>query len=200
MDMQKINLVLGSGISLRGDEIDTDRIIPARFLKCISFSGIEKNVFCDDRQQLKDEGSVHSFDQEYFQQANILVANKNFGCGSSREHAPQALLRWGIEIVLAEGFSEIFLANSVAIGMPCIVLKQKEIEHIQGIVEQNPSSSMSVDLEKKELKIAEKLFSFNLDNSVQKSFLGGTWDSTSTLLKNKEFINKIAEEIPYIQW
>ena len=198
--MQKINIISGKGISLRGDEIDTDRIIPARFLKCVSFSGIEKNVFCDDRQQLKSKGKLHPFDQTFFQGANILITNKNFGCGSSREHAPQALLRWGIEIILAEGFSEIFLANSIAIGMPCIVLGQKEIQQIQNMVEKQPELDLKICLAQKQLRFSEKSFGFKLDDSVQKSFLEGTWDRTTTLLNNKNDINKIAKKIPYTTW
>ena len=200
MEIQKINIVTGTGISLQGDEIDTDRIIPARFLKNISFSGIEKNIFCDERQQLEGEGKLHPFDQKHFQEANILITNKNFGCGSSREHAPQALHRWGIKVILAEGFSEIFLANCIAIGMPCIILMQEEIKQIQEIVEEEPSIHLSISLAEKKLKVAEQVFQFQFDESIQKFFLEGTWDSTTTLLENKKNIYKIVKKIPYMEW
>ena len=130
--------ISGCGIPLLGNDIDTDRIIPARFLRCVTFDGLGKNVFADDRSQ---SNGAHPFEQPQYQAAKILVVNGNFGCGSSREHAPQAILRWGIRAIVGESFAEIFLGNCVAIGMPCLSAESDTVAHLQTLITSAPKQS-----------------------------------------------------------
>jgi len=134
--MSQVKQVSGTGIPLRGNDIDTDRIIPARFLKCVTFDGLGEQVFADDRSALEGD---HAFDQPHYQGASILVVNRNFGCGSSREHAPQAIARWGIQALVGESFAEIFFGNCVAIGVPCLTATPEIINQLQTALEQDPS-------------------------------------------------------------
>lgn len=142
--MSQVRTVSGRGISLMGNDIDTDRIIPARFLRCVTFDGLGAEVFADDRTQANGQ---HPFDQPQFQGAEILVVNANFGCGSSREHAPQAIAKWGIRAIVGESFAEIFFGNCVAMGIPCVTADAAIVKQLQEILTANPHTSVSVDLE-----------------------------------------------------
>src|SRR5688572_22313151 len=146
MESRFIDTISGRAIPLRGHDIDTDRIIPARFLKCVSFEGLETHAFEDDRKQLQERGLVHAFSNPRYQGATILVVNGNFGCGSSREHAPQALQRWGIRAVVGESFSEIFFGNSVALGMPCLTVSAQDAEALQAAVEADPTVELTLSV------------------------------------------------------
>ena len=138
MDSRFIDTISGRAVPLRGHDIDTDRIIPARFLKSVSFDGLETHAFEDDRKQLEERGQVHAFWDPRYSGAKILIVNGNFGCGSSREHAPQAIQRWGIRAIVGESFSEIFFGNSVALGMPCLTVSAQDAEALLSAVEGNP--------------------------------------------------------------
>ena len=192
----KLSKILGKPIALIGDDIDTDRIIPARFLKCVSFENLGESVFKDDRENLKGK---HPFDLKSNQGSSILIVNSNFGCGSSREHAPQALLRWGIRAIIGESFADIFYSNCVAIGIPCFTLSKKSIKKIQTNINQN-NSIFEIDIQKSVL-ISES-FSLNLEirNSSRKMFLTGEWDATSTLLENKNLIEEKIRTLPYTRF
>ena len=192
----KISKIVGNPIVLIGDDIDTDRIIPARFLKCISFENLGESVFKDDRENLNGK---HPFDLKSNVGSSILVVNSNFGCGSSREHAPQALLRWGIRAIIGESFAEIFYSNCIAIGIPCFTLPKKLIKKIQENSKQN-NSLVEIDINKSILKT--KSFSVNLEikDYSRKMFLSGEWDATSTLLENLELIEKKMGNLPYIKF
>ena len=192
----KISKIIGKPIVLIGDDIDTDRIIPARFLKCVSFEDLGQSVFKDDRENLKGK---HPFDLKSNKGSSILIVNSNFGCGSSREHAPQALQRWGIRTIIGESFAEIFYSNCVAIGMPCFTLPKKLIKKIQKESNQN-DSQIEIDINKSILKT--KSFSLNLEikDSSKKMFLSGVWDATSTLLENDDLIEKKIGNLPYIKF
>ena len=170
----KISQILGKPIVLTGDDIDTDRIIPARFLKCVSFENLGESVFKDDRENLRGK---HPFDLKSNIGSSILIVNSNFGCGSSREHAPQALLRWGIRAIIGESFAEIFYSNCVAIGIPCFTLTKELIKKIQKNSNQN-NSLIEIDINKSIL--ITKSFSVNLEikDSSRKMFLSGEWDAT----------------------
>ena len=192
----KISKIVGNPIVLIGDDIDTDRIIPARFLKCISFENLGESVFKDDRENLNGK---HPFDLKSNVGSSILVVNSNFGCGSSREHAPQALLRWGIRAIIGESFAEIFYSNCIAIGIPCFTLPKELIKKIQEDSNQN-NSLIKIDINKSIL--ITKSFSVNLEiiDSSRKMFLSGEWDATSTLLQNMELIEKKIGNLPYIKF
>ena len=192
----KISQILGKPIVLTGDDIDTDRIIPARFLKCVSFENLGESVFKDDRENLKGQ---HPFDLKSNIGSSILIVNSNFGCGSSGEHAPQALLRWGIRSIIGESFAEIFYSNCVAIGIPCFTLSKELIKKIQKDSNQN-NSLIEIDINKSIM--TTKSFSLNLEikDSSKKMFLSGNWDATSTLLENVGHIEKKINNLPYIRF
>ena len=194
--MGKISQISGKCISLIGNDIDTDRIIPARFLKCVSFDSLGKSVFEDDRKTLK--GS-HPFDLKENQDSSILIVNSNFGCGSSREHAPQALIRWGIRAIIGESFAEIFYGNCIAIGIPCFTLPKKSIQDIQ---KYNVSKSLFLEIDLKNSSAKSEDFNFNLEiqESSKKMFLSGEWDATATLLENASLVERKFKELPYIKF
>ena len=192
----KITQINGKCISLIGNDIDTDRIIPARFLKCVNFASLGESVFEDDRKTLKGR---HPFDQEENKNASILVVNSNFGCGSSREHAPQALIRWGIKAIIGESFADIFYSNCIAIGIPCFTLPKKSIEKIQNYRD-NQSLFLEIDLKKSSAKSKDLNFNIEIKESSRKMFLSGEWDATATLLANTSLVEKKFKELPYIQF
>ena len=192
----KISRIRGKCISLIGNDIDTDRIIPARFLKCVNFDSLGKSVFEDDRKTLK--GS-HPFDLKENQNSSILIVNSNFGCGSSREHAPQALIRWGIRAIIGESFAEIFYSNCIAIGIPCFTLPKKSIQNIQ---KYNISRNLFLEIDLKNSVAKSEDFNFNLEikESSKKMFLSGEWDATATLLENSSLVERKFKDLPYIKF
>ena len=192
----KILQISGKCISLIGNDIDTDRIIPARFLKCINFDALGKSVFEDDRKTLKGK---HPLDLEENKNASILIVNSNFGCGSSREHAPQALMRWGIKAIIGESFAEIFYSNCIAIGIPCFTLPKKSIEDIQKYIE-NKSLFLEIDLKNCLAKSKDLNFILEIKESSRKMFLSGEWDATATLLENETLVERKSKELPYIKF
>jgi len=192
----KISQIYGQCISLIGNDIDTDRIIPARFLKCVNFDLLGESVFEDDRKTLK--GS-HPFDLKENKNASILIVNSNFGCGSSREHAPQALMRWGIKAIIGESFAEIFYSNCIAIGIPCFTLPKKSIEDIQKYTE-NKSLFLEIDLKNCLAKSKDLNFILEIKESSRKMFLSGEWDATATLLENETLVERKSKELPYIKF
>ena len=192
----KITQINGKCISLIGNDIDTDRIIPARFLKCVNFDSLGESVFEDDRETLKGR---HPFDLEKNKNASILIVNSNFGCGSSREHAPQALMRWGIKAIIGESFAEIFYSNCIAIGIPCFTLPTKSIQDIQKYND-NKSLFLEIDLKKSLAKAEDLNFQLDIKESSKKMFLSGEWDATSTLLENENLIEKKNNDLPYLEF
>ena len=192
----KITQINGQCISLIGNDIDTDRIIPARFLKCVNFDSLGESVFEDDRATLKGQ---HPFDLKENKNATILLVNSNFGCGSSREHAPQALMRWGIKAIIGESFADIFYSNCIAIGIPCFTLPKKSIEEIQDYCD-NQFLFLEIDLKKSSAKSQDLNLNLEIRESSRKMFLSGEWDATSTLLDNKNLIENKFNQLPYIKF
>lgn len=191
-----ISKIVGKSIVLIGDDIDTDRIIPARFLKCVNFDNLGQSVFEDDRKNLKGK---HPFDLEWNKGSSILIVNSNFGCGSSREHAPQALLRWGIRAIIGESFAEIFYCNCIAIGIPCFTLPKKLVKNIQ---ENKNINNSLCEINIKESTFKSTFFNFDLEIKISSKnmFLSGEWDATSTLLANKKLIEKKINDLPYTKF
>ena len=192
----EISQINGKCLSLIGNDIDTDRIIPARFLKCINFDSLGQSVFEDDRKTLK--GS-HPFDLKENKNASILIVNSNFGCGSSREHAPQALMRWGIKALIGESFADIFYSNCIAIGIPCFTLPKKSIQNLQNMSD-NESLFLEIDLKKSLAKSKDLYLNLEIKESSKQMFLTGEWDATSTLLAKKELIENKLNDLPYIKF
>ena len=190
-----ISKINGQCIPLVGDDIDTDRIIPARFLKCVDFNSLGNAVFEDDRTDLQGE---HPFDLEIYKNSSILVVNSNFGCGSSREHAPQALMRWGIKAIIGESFAEIFYSNCIAIGIPCFTLEKDLIKDIQLKADKN-KFYCQIDINKSTFTSEKNKFNLEIKESSKKMFLSGEWDATSTLLNNIKLIETKIDELPYIK-
>ena len=195
--MSQIKAVSGRGIPLWGSDIDTDRIIPARFLRCVTFDGLGEQVFADDRQQTNGN---HSFDQPQYQGANILIVNGNFGCGSSREHAPQALAKWGIEAIIGESFAEIFFGNCVAIGIPCVTATPEQVKQLQEAVTANPNAEIKVDVEALKVSCGDLTVEVDMNAGSRQMFLSGQWDSCGQLTANVEQIRATAKQLPYLSW
>lgn len=195
-----IDIVKGSGIPLRGNDIDTDRIIPARFLKCVTFDGLGDHAFADDIAGLAAQGKVHPFRDPLYAKGSILVSNRNFGCGSSREHAPQALKRWGVRAIIAESYSEIFFGNCVAIGVPCYKVSHEVADKILSWIEAHPSEEIVTSTEKRTLTLGNETIDLELADGPRGQFLDGTWHARGVLLSNADKVSKLAEKLPYMQF
>lgn len=194
----QIARIEGTGVAVRGNDIDTDRIIPARFLKAITFDGIGEFAFQDVR--IDENGSVtdHPFNTRVYRDASILLVNKNFGCGSSREHAPQALLRWGIKAIIGESFAEIFAGNCTVLGVPAVSVSEAEIAELMSLVESCPDAMISLDLLAGTVATPDSQYRFQMPTAYLQSLAGGTWDSTALLLQNAQSVRKTAVDLPYI--
>ncbi|MEM8641750.1 MAG: 3-isopropylmalate dehydratase small subunit [Cyanobacteria bacterium P01_G01_bin.54] len=195
--MNAINTVAGRGIPLSGNDIDTDRIIPARFLRCVSFDGLGEQVFADDRTA---QAGQHPFDQPQYQGANILVVNGNFGCGSSREHAPQSLSKWGIQAIVGESFAEIFFGNCVALGIPCVTAEPTQVTRLQGAIAADPTSTLTVDLASLQVTWPHTQMSVQMGDGPRLMFTSGQWDSCGQLVANAPQVRQTATQLPYLAW
>lgn len=194
----KITGADGRGIVVRGDEIDTDRIIPARFLKTITFEGLEHHLFEDDRKQLKERGQTHAVDRPEFQGATIMFVGSNFGCGSSREHAPQAIARWGIKAIVGVSFAEIFAGNSTMIGLPLATAAPADVERLMAVVEANPSVRCRVDLASKTATAGDVTVPLTIPDSMRTALMSGDWDATSLLVDRYDQVERVAASLPYV--
>ncbi len=192
--MSKIQQVTGTGIPLLLDDIDTDRIIPARFLRCVTFDGLGEHAFEDDRKQ----NANHPFDQPQYQNASVLVAGRNFGCGSSREHAPQSLIRWGIKAIIAQSFAEIFFGNCTALGVPAVCASQKDLEKLDQLVKADPHREITVDLATNTVRSGDFSCPITILESARESLLSGQWDFLNLLLENKPAIQETGSKLPYL--
>jgi len=195
MKNKKIEKVSGTAVPVQGNDIDTDRIIPARHLRSITFEGLGEYAFEDDRKQAKGE---HPFDDPQYSGASILLVNRNFGSGSSREHAPQSLMRWGINAIIGESFGEIFFGNSSTLGIPCLIIKEQEAQFLQESVKSDSSQSINIDLSKQLITLGQHTIGFQLIESVRQSFLSGEWDALGQLLESSQDTQKVYERLPYI--
>jgi len=198
MDSRFIDKVSGRGIPLRGHDIDTDRIIPARYLKSVTFEGLETHAFEDDRKQLAERGQLHAFSNPRYAGAKVLIVNGNFGCGSSREHAPQALQRWGIRAVVGESFSEIFFGNSVALGMPCLTVSAGDAEALLSAVESNSQAEVTVSVADQSVSVNGTKYQAVIPAGAREAFTAGTWDATGLLLDDFDRVREVAKSLPYI--
>lgn len=196
--VSKITGVSGRAIGVRGDDIDTDRIIPARFLKTITFDGLGDHVFEDDRREATGRGLVHPFDNPKHAGARILLAQSNFGCGSSREHAPQAIARWGIGAVIAVSYAEIFFGNSLMIGLPCATATPEQIEQLIELSEKSPETEFVLDLKTSSLKSGSMTIPVVFPEAVRTALMSGGWDATGQLVEKYEDVERVAASLPYV--
>ncbi len=195
--MSQVKLVAGRGIPLLGNDIDTDRIIPARFLRCVTFDGLGQHAFADDRAQLKGQ---HPFDLPQYQGAEVLVVNGNFGCGSSREHAPRAISKWGIKAIIGESFAEIFLGNCLAMGVPCVMATANGVKTLQDAIAADPQVTVTVDLETCQVVCDDFSTPITMNESTRSMLVSGTWDACGQLVAQADRVRAIAAQLPYIQW
>ena len=186
--------ISGRGIPVTGNDIDTDRIIPARFLKAVTFEGMGEHAFEDAKKQNPE----HPFAQAVYQGAPVLVVGQNFGCGSSREHAPQALMRWGIQAIVGGSFGEIFFGNCVMLGIPCLVATQADLEWLQSAIARAPQEAVVVDVEKQEVRCGDRVIKATMPDGPRNQLVGGTWDSTAVLLEAGAGIEATARKLPYV--
>ena len=197
-DIPEVTEVSGTGIPVRGNDIDTDQIIPARFMKVVTFDGLGEFAFFDQRFDDEDNEKDHPFNEPQFQDANVLVVNSNFGCGSSREHAPQALMRWGIDAIVGESFAEIFAGNCLALGIPTVTADQETVEAIQDWVDANPDDELDVDVAAETVTYGDTTVDVTVDDAQRKALVEGIWDTTALMKSNTEAIRKTAESLPYV--
>ena len=202
--MSKVTQVTGRAVPVYGDDIDTDRIIPARYLKEITFTKMGDYPFFDERFKADGTQKQHPFNEARFQGAKVLLGNVNFGCGSSREHAPQALMRWGnpahpgIKAVVAESFAEIFAGNCVMLGIPAVTAAKADLAALQALAEKDPQAEFAVDLEAMEVRAGGLAVKVGLPDSRRKALMEGTWDSTGVLQSNAAKVSAIAAKLPYL--
>jgi 3-isopropylmalate/(R)-2-methylmalate dehydratase small subunit len=199
MALEQISQVTGRGVYVPGDDIDTDRIIPARYLKCVTFDGLGEFAFYDERKHLDGSEKAHPLNDTRFLGARILLTGSNFGCGSSREHAPQALYRFGFRAILAESFAEIFFGNSTTLGMPCVVMRREDIRALAGLVEEDPALLITVDLLENKITAADMDFKGALPDHAREALVRGKWDAIAELLENIPDIQRVASTLPYFK-
>ena len=193
-----VHSISGRCVVLRGDDIDTDQIMPSRFLRTVSFQGLGANVFADVRLEAKTGGKLHSFDDPQFSGSTLLVVNRNFGCGSSREHAPQGLYRWGIRAIIGESFGEIFAGNCVSLGIPCVTASQTTVSEIQSLIESGPSLEALLSLESLTLLIRDHPYHIVLNEGRRLLFVEGGWDPLTVLLSAEDLIEARMHKLGYL--
>ena len=198
VEIPSVEHVSGSGIPVRGNDIDTDQIIPARFMKVVTFDGLGEFAFFDLRFDDEDEEKDHPFNEPQYQDANVLVVNSNFGCGSSREHAPQALMRWGIDAVVGESFAEIFAGNCLALGIPTVTADQATIETLQDWVAEHPDEDIDVDVAAETVTYGDTTVDVEVDDAQRKALVEGIWDTTALMKANENAIAETAASLPYV--
>ncbi|MEM4781017.1 MAG: 3-isopropylmalate dehydratase small subunit [Halalkalicoccus sp.] len=196
-----VDRVSGTGIPVRGNDIDTDQIIPARFMKVVTFDGLGEFAFFDQRFTGEDEEKDHPFNENRYRGANVLVVNANFGCGSSREHAPQALQRWGIDAIVGESFAEIFAGNCLALGIPTVTASTEEIGALQAYVGENPEEPITVDVERELVTYGsdqERAIDAEVADAQHKALVEGVWDTTALMKANATAVRETADSLPYM--
>lgn len=197
-EVVKITHVSGTAVPIRGNDIDTDRIIPARYLKEVTFGRMGEYPFFDERFDASGKKKDHPFNDPEYKGASILFVNKNFGCGSSREHAPQALNRFGVRAIVGESFAAIFAGNCTMMGLPTVTVGAKDIARLMTSVEENPRTEYTVDLETKSISYGNEKFTIDLPDSYRTALTQGFWDSTALLRANLEQVRKTAAKLPYM--
>lgn len=198
MALPPISQIAGTGVYVPGDDVDTDRIIPARYMKCVTFDGLGEFLFRDERFDADGNPKPHPLNDPKHQGATILLGGRNFGCGSSREHAPQALYRHGIRAVLAESFAEIFFGNSITLGMPCLVMDGRDIRSLAALIDEAPSAEINIDIAGGKVHMADVSFPATLPDHAREALVNGRWDAIADLLEGLEEVRGTASKLPYM--
>lgn len=198
MALAKITQVAGRGVFVPGNDIDTDRIIPARFMKCVSFDGLGEFVFFDVRKNEDGSPKQHPLNEPRFQGATILLSGANFGCGSSREHAPQAIQKYGFRAIIAENFAEIFFGNSTTLGIPCVNASREDIAKIAAAIEANPQLEIVVDVDAQEVRFGNQKIKTTQRESARDALVNGRWDAIGELLDGAPQVQALTKKLPYL--
>lgn len=198
MALEKITEVKGKGVYVPGDEIDTDRIIPARFMKCVTFDGLGDYLFYDVRKNEDGSDKKHPLNDERFKDASILISGVNFGCGSSREHAPQAIYRYGFRGIIAQSYAEIFFGNCTTLGIPCFIATKDDIKEITNAIEADPSIEITLDVVNERIHFGEQSVTAVIRDSAQMALVAGTWDMIGELRETADEVSKLVSKLPYI--
>jgi 3-isopropylmalate/(R)-2-methylmalate dehydratase small subunit len=214
VEIPEVQSVEGTGVPVRGNDVDTDQIIPARFMKVVTFDGLGQFAFFDQRFDsatpdesrdgdgeavvAADEPREHPMNEPRFQEASVMVVNANFGCGSSREHAPQALMRWGVDALVGESFAEIFAGNCLALGIPTVTAAQDDVEAIQDWVEDNPDGRIEVDVADERVTYGERTVEATVDEAQRRALVDGVWDTTALMRSNADAVRETARSLPYV--
>jgi 3-isopropylmalate/(R)-2-methylmalate dehydratase small subunit len=198
MSLEKITSVTGRGVFVPGNDIDTDRIIPARFMKCVTFDGLGEFVFFDVRHDPSGKPTGHPIDKPEHKGAQILLTGANFGCGSSREHAPQAIHKAGLRAIIAENFAEIFFGNSTTLGIPCVNATRVDIAKIAAAIAKNPALEISVDIAALEVRFGAEKIKVTQRESARDALINGRWDAIGELLDGKAAVASRAATLPYL--
>ena len=199
VEIPSVEEVSGTGVAIRGNDIDTDQIIPARFMKVVTFDGLGQFAFFDQRFTDDDEQKDHPMNEPGHGDASVMVVNANFGCGSSREHAPQALMRWGIDALIGESFAEIFAGNCLALGIPTLEADAETVEELQAWVEANPDGELEIDVAAETVTYDGKTVDVEVDDAQRKALVEGVWDTTALMKSNEQAIEETAESLPYVE-
>jgi len=198
MSLEKIISLTGRGVGVPGNDIDTDRIIPARFMKCVTFDGLGEYLFHDVRKNADGTDQPHPLNDPRFKGAAILLSGANFGCGSSREHAPQAIQKYGFKAVVAEGFAEIFFGNCVTLGIPCFEASRDDIGKIAAAVGKDPATAITVDVAKQEIRFAGQTVPAVVRASARDALMNGRWDAIGELIEGLPAVKSTATALPYL--
>ncbi len=198
MALAQIKDISGTGIHLPGDDIDTDRIIPARYLKCVTFDDLAGTHFYDVRFDQDGKPTGHPLDDPRFAGASIMLSGSNFGCGSSREHAPQAIYRSGFRAIIAESFAEIFFGNSTTLGMPCVSASREDIGSLGAAIEEDPGTGIRIDLESMTVSYGDRDFAITMPDSARQALTAGRWDPIQELLDNEKEITSVGDGLAYV--
>jgi len=196
MSLSPIRKVTGRAVLIEGDDIDTDRIIPARYMRCVTFDGLGEFLFRDIRQTPEGQSTNHPIDQAKFKGSTILVSGMNFGCGSSREHAPQAIVRAGFKAVIAGNFAEIFFGNSTTLGLPCVSAKKQDLQALTQLISTEPNTQVDIDVEKLTVSAGKLSFAVMMKTSAQQGLLSGRYDAIADLLANLPKVKELASSLP----
>ena len=197
MALEKITKVTGTALSVPGNDIDTDRIIPARFMKCVTFDGLGEFAFYDERVFAKEAGKTHSFEDPARANSSILLSGINFGCGSSREHAPQSLYHWGIRGIIAGSYAEIFFGNSITLGIPCMIASDAVRQKLHTLIESDPTLEVILDIENQQIIAGDQTFEASIVESARHALIQGRWDPIAELLQSSDEIKEVSDSLAY---